>query len=166
MTSKRPFHDFTERLAQFADGRRGIRNPFVIVPVQPRYERRVANRLTEWATNPNHTEDFPANGTVQVLRLDELFVETNVFELAVDLGENSEPATITETMQNRLAEELVAVMVEKIEDPTQQRHVVLLTHLGVSIRSRVLRNSSMNSTAATSSLPSASRSPETSSVGS
>jgi hypothetical protein len=130
MTSKRPFHDFTERLAQFADGRRGIRNPFVIVPVQPRYERRVANRLTEWATNPNHTEDFPANGTVQVLRLDELFVETNVFELAVDLGENSEPATITETMQNRLAEELVAVMVEKIEDPTQQRHVVLLTHLG------------------------------------
>ncbi|RKD87665.1 BREX protein BrxB domain-containing protein [Halopiger aswanensis] len=130
MTTKRPFHDFTERLAQFADGRRGIRNPFVIVPVQPKYERRVAERLTEWAANPHRTEDFPDDGTVQVLRLDELFVETDVFELAVDLGENNQPATITETMQDRLAEELVAVMVEKIEAPAQQRHVVLLTHLG------------------------------------
>jgi len=130
MTTKRPFHDFTERLAQFADGRRGIRNPFVIVPVQPKYERRVAERLTEWATNPHRTEEFPDDGTVQVLRLDELFVETDVFELAVDLGENSQPATITETMQDRLAEELVAIMVEKIDAPAQQRHVVLLTHLG------------------------------------
>ena len=130
MTTNRPFHDFKQRLAQFADGRRGIRNPFVIVPVQPKYEHRVAERLTGWATNPHRTEEFPDDGTVQVLRLDELFVETDVFELAVDLGENSQPATITETMQDRLAEELVAVMVEKIDSPSQQRHVVLLSHLG------------------------------------
>jgi len=130
MTSNRPFHDFTERLAQFADGRRGIRNPFVIVPVQPKYERRVAERLVKWAASPHQTEDFPDDGTVQILRLDELFVETDVFELAVDLGENSQPATITDTMQDRLAEELVGVLFEKIDAPDKQRHVVLLTHLG------------------------------------
>jgi hypothetical protein len=130
MTSKRPLHDFKERLARFADGRRGIRNPFVIVPVQPKYERRVADRLVEWAENPRETEGFPEDGTVQVLRLDELLVETEVFDLAVDLGEQAEPATIEDTMQDRLAEELVAVMVEEIAAPGQQRHVVVLTHLG------------------------------------
>jgi hypothetical protein len=130
MTSNRPLHDFKERLARFADGRRGIRNPFVIVPVQPKYERRVADRLAEWADNPHQTEGFPEDGTVQVLRLDELFVETDVFDLAVDLGEQSQPATITDTMQDRLAEELVAVMVNEIAAPDQQRHVVVLTHLG------------------------------------
>jgi hypothetical protein len=130
MTSNRPLHDFKERLARFADGRRGIRNPFVIVPVQPKYERRVADRLVEWAENPHETVGFPEDGTVQVLRLDELFVETDVFDLAVDLGDRSQPATIKDTMQDRLAEELVRVMVEEIAAPDQQRHVVVLTHLG------------------------------------
>jgi hypothetical protein len=130
MTSNRPLHDFKERLARFADGRRGIRNPFVIVPVQPKYERRVADRLVEWADNPHETEGFPEDGTVQVLQLDELFVETDVFDLAVDLGDRSQPATIEDTMQDRLAEELVGVMVEEIAAPDQQRHVVVLTHLG------------------------------------
>ena len=130
MTSDRPLQDFTERLADFADGRRGIRNPFVIVPVQPKYERRVADRLTEWAEDPHQTEGFPEDGTVQLLRLDELLVQTDVFDLAVDLGAQAEPATITDTMQDQLAEELVAVMVEEIDSPDQQRHVVVLTHLG------------------------------------
>ena len=130
MTSDRPLHDFKERLADFANGRRGIRNPFVIVPVQPKYERRVADRLTAWADDPYDTEGFPENGSVQVLRLDELLVETDVFELAVDLGDRAEPAKITDTMQDRLAEELVAIIVEEITFPNQQRHVVVLTHLG------------------------------------
>jgi len=130
MTSDRPLHDFEERLARFADGRRGIRNPFVIVPVQPKYERRVADRLVEWAEDPHETGEFPEDGAVQVLGLDELFVETDVFDLAVDLGDRSRPATIEGTMQDRLAEELVAVTVEEIAAPDQQRHVVVLTHLG------------------------------------
>lgn len=130
MTSNRPLHDFTERLTRFADGSRGIRNPFVIVPVQPKYERRVADRLVEWADDPHETDGFPENGTVQVLRLDELLVETEVFDLAVDLGTKVEPATITDTMQDRLAEELVGVLIEEIVAPNQQRHVVILTHLG------------------------------------
>jgi hypothetical protein len=102
----------------------------VIVPVQPKYERRVADRLVEWADDAHDTEGFPEDGTVQVLRLDELLVETDVFDLAVDLGEEAEPATIEDTMQDRLAEELVEVMVEEIAAPDQQRHVVILTHLG------------------------------------
>lgn len=130
MTSDRPLQDFKERLADFADGRRGIRNPFVIVPVQPKYERRVAERLAAWADDPYGIDGFPDNGSVQVLRLDELLVETDVFDLAVDLGDRAEPETITDTMQDRLAEELVAIMVEEITFPNQQRHVVVLIHLG------------------------------------
>ncbi|UPM45331.1 BREX protein BrxB domain-containing protein [Halocatena salina] len=130
MTSNRPLHDFIERLADFADGRRGIRNPFVIVPVQPTYERRVADRLTAWARNPHETEGFPEDGTVQVLQLDKLFIQTNVFDLAVDLGEQADPATITDTMQDRLAKELITDMTEEIDAPDHQRHVVILTHLG------------------------------------
>jgi hypothetical protein len=130
MTTKRPLHDFKERLARFASGSRGIRNPFVIVPVQPKYERRVAARLNEWAESPHETAGFPEDGTVQVLRLDELLAETEVFELAIDLGTQAQPATITDTMQDRLAEELVEVMIERIDAPDQQHHVVVLTHLG------------------------------------
>lgn len=130
MTSDRPLDDFTERLADFAAGRRGIRNPFVIVPIEPKYEHRVAERLAEWATNPHDTEDFPEDGTVQVLRLDELLVETDVFNLAVDLGRQAAPATIKDSMQDRLAQELVAVLIEEIATPGLQRHVVVLTHLG------------------------------------
>ena len=130
MTSKRPLHDFKERLARFADGRRGIRNPFVIVPVEPKYERRVAERLVTWVDHPHETKGFPEDGTVQVLRLDELFVETGVYDLAIDLGEQAEPATIKDTMQDRLAEELVEIMIEEITTPDRQRHVVVLTHLG------------------------------------
>jgi len=130
MTSNKPFHDFTERLAQFAAGRRGIRNPFVIVPLKPKYEHRVADRLTDWAENPHQTEEFPDDGTVQVLQLNELLTETPVFDLAVDLGKDSSPASITDTMQDRLATELVSTMIDHIEEPNRQRHVVLLTHLG------------------------------------
>lgn len=130
MTTKRPLHDFKERLARFASGSRGIRNPFVIVPVQPKYERRVAARLNEWAESLHETDGFPEDGTVQVLRLDELLAETEVFELAIDLGTQAQPATITDTMQHRLAEELVEVMIERIDAPDQQLHVVVLTHLG------------------------------------
>ena len=130
MSSTNPLADFTNRLAQFADGRHGIRNPFVIVPVEPAHERRVADQLEAWAKNPHDTDAFPDDGTVQILRLDELLVETNVFELAVDLGDDAAPATITDTMQDRLAGELVALLLDEIEAPDKQSHVVLLTHLG------------------------------------
>lgn len=130
MTSDRPLQEFKERLAQFADGRRGIRNPFVIVPVQPKYERRVAEHLGSWAERPAQTDGFPDEGSVQILRLDELLSETDVFSLAVDLGEHADPETVTDTMQDRLADELVGAMLTEIEAPAKQHHVVLLTHLG------------------------------------
>jgi hypothetical protein len=130
MTTNRPLLDFKEQLARFADGRQGIRNPFVIVPVKPKYERRVADHLSEWVDNPHETEGFPAQGSTQLFRLDELFVETDVFSLAVDLGRKSEPETITDTMKDRLAEELIEEMIAEIDKPNTEEHVVVLTHLG------------------------------------
>ncbi|MFH5800950.1 BREX protein BrxB domain-containing protein [Haladaptatus sp. CMAA 1911] len=130
MTGDRPLHDFKERLARFADGSRGIRNPFVIVPVQPKYEHRVADHLTEWAKNPRKTDGFPNEGSVEVLRLDRLLVETKVFDIAIDIGERAEPEAVKETMQERLTEELVNETIEEIADPGRQSHIVVLTHLG------------------------------------
>ncbi len=130
MTSSSPLGGFTDRLSRFANGSRGIRNPFVIVPVQPKYEQRVADHLTTWVSDPHQTEGFPEQGTAQLLRLDELFVKTEVFDLAVDLGTNAEPAEITDTMQDCLADELVKTMIEEIDKPHTQSHVVVLTHLG------------------------------------
>jgi len=130
MTSSNPLDAFTNRLSRFANGSRGIRNPFVIVPVEPRYEQRVGDRLVQWVADPHRTEDFPEQGTAQLLRLDELLVETDVFDLAVDLGTNAEPASITDTMQDRLADELIKTMIEEIDAPHTQSHVVVLTHLG------------------------------------
>lgn len=126
----RPFKQFKQRLARFADGRRGIRNPFVIVPIEPAYERRVADRLTQWVESPEQTDSFPATGSAQRLRLDTLFTKTDVYSLSVDLGSVASPAAITDTMQDQLAEELTDELISEITAPNQQQHVVVLTHLG------------------------------------
>lgn len=132
MTTDRPFRDFTERLAQFAAGRRGARNPFVVVPVQPASERRVAEALVAWADDPDRTGGFPNDGTVQHLRLDELSAETDAFELLTDLGGAVSPAVLEETLRDRLAEELVAELLDGdvLDDAHRRSHVVLLTHFG------------------------------------
>lgn len=130
MSEDNPFGRFKTRLGEFAAGRHGIRNPFVIVPVQPTYEWRVAERLADWADDPHESDAFPEDGTVQLVALDELVVETDVFDLALDLGDNVAPAAVEEMMQDQLATELVDELLDEIEAPDRQSHVVVLVHLG------------------------------------
>jgi len=96
MTSTRnPLKRFTEELVDFASGeRRGIRNPFVMVPVEPSVEHRVTERLVQWAdpetpdtlTNWAGIENQAGNElTVECVRLDHLMPETRVFETTLDL---------------------------------------------------------------------------------
>jgi hypothetical protein len=128
-----PYLAFKEKLCTFADGQAGIRNPFVIAAVDPSVEHRVADRLSGWATD---AEEPPAVGegvTAQPIWLDELLPKTKVYNLSVALGGQTTAARIEETMQDRLAEELVEEMITNEIDQDRletQQHVVLLLNLG------------------------------------
>jgi hypothetical protein len=76
-----PLVEFTTELVDFARGeRRGIRNPFVMVPVEPAIENRVTRRLEHWAMSTDgrlaewdgttDNDDRPI--TVTAVRLDQL----------------------------------------------------------------------------------------------
>lgn len=128
-----PYHDFKTKLCTFAQGQRGIRNPFVIAAVDPVVEHQTATRLVKWATGADESPSIPDGVTVQPIWLDELLPRTDVYKLVVDLGEHVPPERIEETMQDSLAEELVAEIVDTevdTENLESQRHVLLLLHLG------------------------------------
>jgi len=140
-TSSSPYREFKEKLHTFAQGQHGIRNPFVIAAVDPAIEHRVADRLATWSDGRKEDPEIPDNVTVQPIWLDELLPRTDVYKLLVDLGEplaelegdTSPGERIEETMQDRLAEELVQQMIEHELSEAQletQSHVVLLLNLG------------------------------------
>ena len=144
MTSTRnPLKRFTEELVDFASGeRRGIRNPFVMVPVEPSVEHRVTERLVRWAdaetpgtlTNWVGVEDQAGNElTVECVRLDHLMPETRVFETTLDLGslERTTTGAVTETLETSLADELIEKLVEEqLKGENTQQHILLLVNLG------------------------------------
>ncbi|WP_353635632.1 BREX protein BrxB domain-containing protein (plasmid) [Halobacterium sp. NMX12-1] len=140
-TSSSPYREFKEKLRTFAQGQHGIRNPFVIAAVDPAVEHRVADRLATWSDGRMEAPEIPDNVTVQPIWLDELLPQTDVYKLLVDLGEplaelegdTSPGERIEDTMQDRLAEELVQQMIEHELSEAQletQSHVVLLLNLG------------------------------------
>jgi hypothetical protein len=139
--SSSPYREFKEKLRTFAQGQHGIRNPFVIAAVDPAVEHQVADRLETWSVGRKKAPEIPDNVTVQPIWLDELLPRTDVYKLLVDLGEpladlegdTSPSERIEETMQDRLAEELVQQMIEHELSEAQletQSHVVLLLNLG------------------------------------
>lgn len=144
MTSTRnPLKRFTEELVDFASGeRRGIRNPFVMVPVEPSVEHRVTERLVQWAdpetpdtlTNWTGIENQAGNElTVECVRLDHLMPETRVFETTLDLGplERTTTNAVTETLETSLADELIGKLVEgQLKGENAQQHILLLVNLG------------------------------------
>ena len=144
MTSTRnPLKRFTKELVDFASGeRRGIRNPFVMVPVEPSVEHRVTERLVRWADpetpdsliNWVDVEDQAGNELkVECVRLDHLMPETHVFETTLDLGplERTTTKAVTETLETSLADELIGKLVdEQLKGENAQQHILLLLNLG------------------------------------
>ncbi|WP_049935525.1 BREX protein BrxB domain-containing protein [Haloplanus natans] len=128
-----PYRGFKEKLCTFAKGQAGIRNPFVIVAVDPALEHRTADRLGAWATGNDEPPVIDGDITVQPIWLDELLPRTKVYNLCVALGSETSPKRLEGTMQDRLAEELVREMMQNRIDEehlAQQSHVVLLLNLG------------------------------------
>jgi hypothetical protein len=140
-SSSSPYREFKTKLRTFAQGQHGIRNPFVIAAVDPALEHRTADRLNAWASDSAEPPELPEDVTVQSVWLDELLPKTDVYRLLVDLGKPlngltdgvSSAERIGETMQDRLAAELVQQMISSEIDAErleQQRHIVLLLNLG------------------------------------
>lgn len=144
MTSTRnPLKNFTRELVDFArGGRRGIRNPFVMVPVEPSVEHRVSQRLLRWA-DPDQPDSLARwDGiedqaghplSVACVRLDHLMPETRVFKTVLDLGplEKTSTDAVEETLQTNLSEELIEVVVtDYLNGANAQQNIILLLNLG------------------------------------
>jgi hypothetical protein len=143
--SGNPIVDFTTELVDFARGeRRGIRNPFVMVPVEPAIENRVTHRLEEWAGSPGGRladwEDVAdAEGTpvtVTSVRLDELLPRTKAFQTSTELGPLDRVSTdsVAGTLERNLASEIVDLLIaEYIRDAgivNDRVTVLMLLNLG------------------------------------
>jgi len=138
--ARNPLVAFTEELVDFARGeRRGIRNPFVMVPVEPRIEHRVTSRLEAWASAPEGRladwEDVTdTSGTavrITSVRLDALLPQATAFKTSIDLGplERVETGAVEDTLERNLASELVETLIsEHISDGgvTNERSSVLV----------------------------------------
>jgi len=128
-----PLADFTDRLTAFATGqKRGIRNPFVMVPVDPPAEQATASHLQAWA-------DGETLVPVTTVYLDRVMPRTDVFQTVLGLpsafyqnGNAGEQAEREEqTLQDNLATEMVDEIISSHEDACgHTEDVLLLLHLG------------------------------------
>lgn len=130
-TVKTPLEKFEERLEEFAkEERRGIRNPFVMVPVDPPFEHRAAEHLSRWA---NEISNSASEINVREIWLDELLPQTEVFQLVLNLGAYaSGKDSIEETLRNNLGKDLVEIIInqELGGDIGNQSQILLLLKLG------------------------------------
>ncbi len=128
-----PLVDFTERLTAFATGqKRGIRNPFVMVPVDPPAEQATAARLQTWAYGETSVPVAP-------IYLDRVMPRTEVFQTVVGLpssffqngGADERAEQEERTLQDNLATEMVDEIIATHEAACgRTEQVLLLLHLG------------------------------------
>lgn len=140
-----PLVEFTTELVDFARGeRRGIRNPFVMVPVEPAIENRVTRRIEHWTVSPDgrltdwegttDNDDRPI--TVTAVRLDELLPQTAAFQTSNDLGplEDVNTDSVEGTLSRNLATEIVDKVIENhIRRPgllNERVSIIVLLNLG------------------------------------
>ena len=140
-----PLVEFTTELVDFARGeRRGIRNPFVMVPVEPAIENRVTRRLEHWAMSTDgrlaewdgttDNDDRPI--TVTAVRLDELLPKTAAFKTSNDLGplEDVNTDSVEGTLSRNLATEIVDEVIQNhIRRPgllNERVSIIVLLNLG------------------------------------
>ena len=133
MSTATPLTDFKERLREFATGtKRGIRNPFVMVPVDPSAEQKTAEHLREWADGETDVPTEP-------IYLDRVMPQTDVFrtvlELPASFYQNGDPGKRvereTDTLKDNLSDEMVDYIISAHPEAQEDaERVLLLLHLG------------------------------------
>jgi hypothetical protein len=133
MSVSTPLSEFKERLTEFATGqKRGIRNPFVMVPVAPAAEQKAARHLHQWTEGGT---DVPVEPTY----LDRVMPKTDVFQTVLELptsfyenGSLRERARREEqTLKDNLADEMVEEIIDAYQETCERAdRILLLLHLG------------------------------------
>ncbi|MFW6029587.1 MAG: BREX protein BrxB domain-containing protein [Halanaerobiales bacterium] len=122
-----PLDSFKNKLKDFALGRnKGIRNPFVIVPVKPNLERLLGEKLTSWSNNKKSSRD---KYSIDIFNLDELMPMTTVFNIAMQV--KNDDNDIENTLKNNLGNEIVELIVNQNEERLyKSNNIILLLNLG------------------------------------
>lgn len=114
MSETTALEEFKKKLRGFATGeQRGIRNPFVVVPVDPEFEWKVTRRMEAWAADEHDQVQ------VVTVRLDRLMPRTRVFETVGALPTKAYPERspdptrlVEETLRENLTRELIELLLE------------------------------------------------------
>lgn len=121
--NENPWNEFKKKLEEFAKGhKRGIRNPFVIVPVEPTYESKACQKLIDWA-------GIEKDLKIETFSLKNLFPKTTVFNLVISSEKYQERKLIEETLKNNLNIELIELISTEL-DKKNEIDILLLLHLG------------------------------------
>jgi hypothetical protein len=133
MNDAPPLRTFKDQLIAFATGKkRGIRNPFVMVPVASALEHSVSENLATWAKDHSKTP-------CTVVYLDRVMPETAVFQTVLQLpdafysdGESAQRVNReVKTLQDNLAVEMVDRIIDAHTNACgTSEHILLLLHLG------------------------------------
>lgn len=125
-----PLQEFWEEVLRFAQGRKqGIRNPFVIVPIEPSLEKRVADDLE------SRTRTHDGSPPIEVIHLDRIMPRTDVFQTVTSVPQDVAASTPEDTVETTLKENLGTQVIETIvqdhpEAVKRKEQVLLLLNLG------------------------------------
>jgi len=120
-----PVKDFKARIKDFAlKKKKGIRNPFVIVTVEPSLEHKAAHELESWAK---------ANGDdmkINCIWMDTLLPKAEVFKIVNDIPvELTSSKNIEQTLKDNLTEDIVD-LIEEDYSLDSRSNVLLLLNIG------------------------------------
>lgn len=124
-----PLERFKAELKSFAEGeRKGIRNPFVIVPIKPELEDLVTDRFEEWSEEVSHSSN---DLEVDEVRLNELLPRTEAFRIVRNFS-SSDKEGIRDTLSENLSSQIVEEIIEEVgrDEVGKQNQIILLLNLG------------------------------------
>lgn len=120
-----PLKDFKERIHDFAlKKKKGIRNPFVIVTVEPSLEHKAARKLEKWANTAEN------DITINCIWMDTLLPKAEVFQIVNEIPiELTSSTEIEQTLKDNLTEDIVN-LIEKQYSLESRSNVLLLLNVG------------------------------------
>jgi len=120
-----PLEEFKERINDFAlKKKKGIRNPFVIVTVEPSLEHKAAQELERWAKTAEN--DMKVN----CIQMDTLLPKAEVFQIVNEIPTDlTSSKAIEQTLEDNLTEDVVDLIEEKYSFDSRS-NVLLLLNVG------------------------------------
>ncbi len=118
-----PIKNFKKRIKDFAlKKKKGIRNPFVIVTVEPPLEHKAARELELWAKTAENEMK------INCIWMDTLFPQTEVFQIINEIPiELTSLEAVEQTLKDNLTEDIVDLIEEKYSLDSRSNVLLLLS---------------------------------------